>query len=291
MTFIFVDMGRPDRILNVFLHPTPGSVMFWDTVVLFGYLLLNVLISRVTFSAERKGIAPPKWIKPFIYLSIPWAVSIHTVTAFLYSGLEGRSFWLSAILTPRFLASAFSAGPALLILVCLVVRKFTRYDPGEKPIKTLGQIVAYAMAANLFFVLLELFTGLYSDIPHHVHHFEYLFFGHEGANALVPWIWTSVVLGVIGLVMLLIPRLRNDLKTLGIAAALVFISLWIDKGMAMVVTGFVPGPMGKYTEYAPTGPELLISLGVWAMGFLIITGLYKVAIASRVQDMAPAADH
>ena len=285
MAFIFVDMGRPDRILNVFIHAQPTSMMVFDTMVLFGYLLLNILISLVVFSAEKKDIAPPKWIKPLIYLSIPWAISIHTVTAFLYSGLEGRTFWLTAILTPRFLASAFAGGPALLIVICLVVRKFCKWHPEEAPIRKLGQIVAYAMAANLFFVGLELFTGLYSDIPHHVHHFEYLFMGHEGHGALVPWIWASIVLGFAGLFMLLVPRLRNNLQTLGVAAVLVFISLWIDKGMAMVVTGFVPSPVGKYTEYGPTGPELMIGLGVWAVGFLVITGLYKIVITVREREM------
>ena len=90
MAFIFVDMGMPNRIVNVFLHPTVHSMMFWDTVALGGYLVLNILISRVTLSSERRGEPPPTWIKPIILLSIPWAVSIHTVTAFLYVGLGGR---------------------------------------------------------------------------------------------------------------------------------------------------------------------------------------------------------
>ena len=101
MLFIFVDMGQPTRVMNVILHPTPHSMMFWDMVSLSGYLLLNGVIALVTLSAERNGVAPPKWIKPVILLSIPWAVSIHTVTAFLYNGLPGRSFWLTAILAPR----------------------------------------------------------------------------------------------------------------------------------------------------------------------------------------------
>ncbi|MCJ7755409.1 MAG: polysulfide reductase NrfD, partial [Thermoanaerobaculales bacterium] len=102
MLFIFVDMGMPNRILNVFLHPSPRSMMFWDTVALSGYLVLNVIISTFTLSSERREEPPPKWLKPVILLSIPWAVSIHTVTAFLYSGLAARPFWLTAILAPRF---------------------------------------------------------------------------------------------------------------------------------------------------------------------------------------------
>ncbi len=162
MLFVMVDLGQPMRAMNVMLYPTPNSMLFWDMMVLSGYLALNVVISMVTFGAERKGVAPPNWIKPIIILSIPWAVSIHTVTAFLYSGLEGRAFWMTAILAPRFLASAFASGPSLLIILCLIVRKFTKFDPGKEAIQALARIVAYAMVINVFFVGVELFTGLYS---------------------------------------------------------------------------------------------------------------------------------
>ncbi len=197
MTFIFVDMGQPFRITNVFLHPSPNSLMFWDTVVLSGYLLLNVLISRVTLDAERKGIAPPKWIKPIIILSIPWAFSIHTVTAFLYSGLAARPFWLTAILAPRFLASAFATGPALLILLVLILRKLTKFDAGRGPVQKLALITTYAMAVNVFFVLMEVFTAVYSDMPEHTAHFQYLFVGIDGHATYVVWMWISSILALL----------------------------------------------------------------------------------------------
>lgn len=281
MTFIFVDMGQPFRILNVFLHPTPHSLMFWDTVALGGYLLLNIIISRVVLDAERKAIAPPGWIKPVIILSIPWAISIHTVTAFLYAGLAARPFWLTAVLAPRFLASAFSSGPALLILLCLLLRKYTRFDPGKEPIQKLALIATYAMAANVFFILMEFFTALYSDIPEHLMHFEYLFLGLDGKNNLVPWMWTSEILALIALVLLINPGTRRREGTLILACVMVFVSIWIDKGMGMVVGGFIPNPLGNVTEYMPTFTELMISLGVYAMGLLLVTGLYKIALSVR----------
>jgi molybdopterin-containing oxidoreductase family membrane subunit len=283
MTFVFVDMGQPLRIINVFRFPTPHSLMFWDTVALMGYLVLNVLISHVTLSSERKGIAPPKWIKPIIILSIPWAVSIHTVTAFLYSGLAARPFWMTAILAPRFLASAFSAGPALLILFCFLLRKITKFDAGREAVQRLAVIVTYAMAINVFFILMELFTALYSDIPHHVLHFQYLFFGLEGNAKLVPWMWTSVSLAVLSLILLLNPKTRGNETTLGIACVALFIAIWIEKGLGMVVTGFIPNPLGVVTEYWPTFPELMISVGVYGIGILIITLLYKIALSVRGQ--------
>jgi molybdopterin-containing oxidoreductase family membrane subunit len=281
LTFVFVDMGQPLRILNVFLYPTTHSLMFWDTVALGGYLVLNVVISQVTLNAERKDIAPPQWIRPVIILSIPWAISIHTVTAFLYSGLAARPFWMTAILAPRFLASAFSAGPALLILFCFLLRRITKFDAGREPIQRLAVIVTYAMAVNVFFVLMELFTALYSDIPEHVLHFQYLFFGLEGKTTLVPWMWASVTLGIVALILLLIPRTRRRETTLGFACGALFISIWIEKGLGLVVTGFIPNPLGAVSEYWPTFPEVMIAIGVYGIGMLIITLLYKIALSVR----------
>jgi molybdopterin-containing oxidoreductase family membrane subunit len=281
MLFIFVDLGQPMRVLNVILHPSPASLMFWDMVVLTGYLVLNLVIGVSTLEAERKGIAPRKWIKPLIYLSIPWAVSIHTVTAFLYSGLEARPFWMTAVLAPRFLASAFASGPGLLILLALLLRKFTRFDPGREAIQKLATIVTYALVINLFFVVVELFTGLYSGMPHHVHHFEYLFVGLHGHAALAPWMWVCELLTVSCVVLLLIPNVRRQERFLAILCALVVLAVWIEKGMAMVVTGFVPSPLGKVTEYAPTVPEIAITVGVYAVGFLVLTVLYKMVLNVR----------
>ncbi|MBU0520386.1 polysulfide reductase NrfD [bacterium] len=288
MTFIFVDMGQPFRIGNVFLYPSPHSMMFWDTVVLFGYLLLNILISRVAMSSENKGVAPPKWIKPFIILSIPWAISIHTVTAFLYSGLAARPFWMTAVLAPRFLASAFASGPALLIILCLILKRFTKFDAGREPIQKLGVIVAYAMALNIFLILMEIFTAVYSGIPEHIDHFKYMFVGLQDAEGvmvtnLVPWMWTSSVLAVFSLSLLLVTKLRQNETILGIAAVAVFASLWIDKGMGMIVAGFTPNPTHVVVPYTPTLIESLITLAIWGMGALIVTILYKVALTLRKQ--------
>jgi molybdopterin-containing oxidoreductase family membrane subunit len=283
MLFIFVDMGMPNRILNVFLHPTPHSMMFWDTVALGGYLLLNIVISHFTLAAERREEPPPRWLKPIILLSIPWAVSIHTVTAFLYAGLAARPFWMTAILAPRFLASAFAAGPALLILLAFFVRRISTFDPGRQAIDTLGKIVAYAMTINVFFVLMEVFTAVYSDIPEHLTHFKFLFIGLEGESTLVPWMWTSSLLAVVALVVLINPKTRNNHSWLLFGCVAVVVSLWIDKGLGMVVAGFVPNTLGQVVHYSPTAPELMISIAIYAIGLLILTGLYKIALEVRGQ--------
>ncbi len=279
--FIFVDLGQPRRVANVMLHPTLNSVMFWDMVVLNGYLIINLVIGWMTFDAERRGGTPPAWVKPLVYLSIPWAVSIHTVTAFLYSGLVARPFWLTAILAPRFLASAFASGPCLLILLALILRKTTRFDVGREAIQKLATVVTYAMLISLFFLLVELFTGIYSGSPHHLHPLEYLFVGLQGKNALVPWMWTSVLLTVGCVSCLLFPQVRRNESALAALCVAVIAAIWIEKGMGTIVTGFVPNPMGRVTEYAPTGLEILVTLGVYGIGFFMLTVLYKMVVSVR----------
>jgi len=281
MLFIFVDMGQPTRVLNVLLYPTLHSMMFWDMVSLGGYLLLNAVISAVMLDREYKGLHAPGWIKPVILLSVPWAISIHTVTAFLYCGLPGRPLWMTAILAPRFLASAFASGPSLLLLLCLILRRLTTFDAGNEAIRKLGVIVAYAMSVNVFFLLLELFTALYSHIPEHGTGITYLYAGLEGKHPLVPFMWLSAILAVASLIVLLVPKLRGDTRILAAAAVLVFVSLWLDKGVGLIVAGFVPSPLDDVTVYTPTAPELAITAGVWAIGAFILTVFYKITVSVR----------
>jgi molybdopterin-containing oxidoreductase family membrane subunit len=281
--FIVADMGQPFRGLNLLLHPTPNSLLFWDTLALNSYLFLNIIIGWVTLGAERKDIPPPKWIKPFIYISIPVAVSIHTVTAFIYSGLAARAFWMTAILAPRFLASAFSAGPALLLLFIFIIRKISRFNPDKEAIQKLGVIITYAMCLNVFFILMEIFTTVYSNIPEHMHHLQFMYFGLDGNTTLVPWMWTSTILAVFSLILLINPKTRRNENILGIACVMVFISLWIEKGFAMVITGFTPTPFETVTGYSPTAVEIFVGLGIYALGALIVTILYKVVLSVRQQ--------
>ena len=282
LLFIVADMGQPIRAMNVILNATPYSMLFWDAVVLNGYLLLNLIIGWKLLEAERNGVDAPKWVKPLIYLSIPWAFGIHTVTAFLYSGLPGRGFWLTAVLAPRFLASAFAAGPSFLMLLCFLVRRFTSFDPGEKAMKTLMKIITYALIANIFFFACEIFTAYYSQIPEHMAHINYLFgLGDHGHGVLVGWMWTSMALMIGAIILLVQPKIRNNEKYMPVLCLMVFFGTWIDKGMGMMAGGFVPSPLHHYNEYVPTAPELLITVGIWCVGFVVITVLYKIAVSIK----------
>ncbi len=286
LLFVFVDLGNPVRIMNVILYPTPNSILFWDMIVLNVYMLLNIIIGWNVLAAERKGIHYQQWIKVLIYISIPWAFSIHTVTAFLYAGIPGRHYWLTAIMAARFLSSAFCAGPALLILLCLIVRKVSKFDPGKEQIRTLAGIVAYAMIFNVFFFLLELFTAFYSQIPGHMHPIVFLFKGLEGHGNFVPWMWTAAVFAILSLVLLIVPATRRNEGTLTVACIILIIATWIDKGLGLIVGGFTPTPFHTVTEYWPTTPEMLITIGVWATGFFVLTILYKIAVSVKEEVAA-----
>lgn len=279
MLFIVVDMGQPQRMLNVVLHPTFNSIMFYDMMVLVGYLCLNVVIGWVTLEAERLDIDPPKWIKYLIYLSIIWAFSIHTVTAFLYAGLPGRHYWLTAIMAARFLSSAFCSGPALLLLLVLGMKRLTGFDPGKEAVKTLTIIITYAMCINVFFYLLEVFTAFYSGMPGHQHPLVYLFAGHGGHIPWVTyWMWAAVIMAAASLTILVPPRLRENAKLLPWALAMLVMATWIDKGLGLLIAGFTPNPFDGVTNYMPTLPEITIGVAIYAVGLLVISLLWKIAL-------------
>ncbi len=278
MLFILADMGKPQRVLNVLLHPSPHSMVFWDVIVLNGYLLLNLVTGWAVLGAERKGVLPPAWTKALIYLSIPWAFSIHTVTAFLYAGMPGRHLWLTAVLAPRFLASAFAAGTALLILISFILKKSAGYDIGFEARKKLTVLAAYAGVANFFLLGAEFFTAFYSNVPAHEHSLQHLYFGLHGHAAFVPWMWTSLVVGIGSVIVLLVPLFRSRPRLLVAACIGLIASIWVDKGIGLVIGGFLPTPFEEIVGYVPTSTELQVTFGIWAIGLLVLTALLKVVV-------------
>ncbi len=281
--FIVTDLGQPQRMLNVLINATPHSMLFWDMVVLNGYLFLNLVVGWVSLQYFKNDMTPPKWVKVLAMVSVIWAFSIHTVTAFLYAGLPGRHYFLTAIMAARFLASAFCSGPAILLLLTLLLKRLTGFDPGKKAINTLAVIITYAMCVNVFFFLLEIFTAFYSNMPGHMDPIVYLFSGLEGHSLMVPFMWVAVVLGL-GCLVLLIPNsLREKTPTLVAGLIMLVIASWIDKGLGLLIGGFTPNPFETVTPYFPTVPEIMVSLMVFAMGGLVLTVLWKIAVEVRAE--------
>ena len=283
MLFIMVDMGRPDRFWHVipFIGRLnfPSSILAWDVIVLNGYLALNLHIPGYLLYKYYLGQKPSdKYYRPLVFISIFWAVSIHTVTAFLYSGLGGRAFWNSAILAPRFLISAFAGGPALLILIFYCINKYyTHMKVKEEVFVLLKKIAAVAFPINLFLLFCEIFKEFYTDSAH-VASARYLFIGLHGHHMLVPYIWFAILCGIGTTAVFVTPKWRNNEKYLLPACVLGFIGIWIEKGMGLIIPGFVPSPLGSIVEYNPSIYEFFICLGIWAFGALLFTLMAKAAL-------------
>ena len=252
-------------------------MLTWDVLVLNGYLLLNLHICGYLLYMRFLGRRPdPRWYVPFVFLSIGWAISIHTVTAFLYCGLGGRPFWNTALLAPRFLASAFVSGPAFIIVALEVVRRATRFHVGEGPVRTLVQIIRIAMTINLVMLASEIFTEFYTGSAHGASA-RYLYFGLHGRHGLAPWIWTATVLNLSGWLIFLSPGVERRRPWLFAACVACFSGIWIEKGMGLIVAGFIPSTLHEIVEYTPSLTEWQVTAGVWAVGLMAFTLGIKIA--------------
>ncbi len=282
LAFVTVDLGGPARAWHLIpglgRFNWPDSMLAWDVIVLNGYLVINLTIPLYILMNKYQGKAPNRNVYlPGIMISVFWAVGIHMVTAFLYAGLPARPFWNNSLLGPRFLASAFAAGPALIILALQVIKKYSTYQITKTTIRKISLVVTVAAQINLIMLISELFKEFYTP-THHSISALYLYFGLDGKNALMPWIYTSIAMNIIATGILTLHILRKDIRWLNLACVLLFIAIWIEKGMGLIIPGFIPGPWGAIVEYTPTVVEIGVTIGIWAMGLFIFTILVKSAI-------------
>jgi Ni/Fe-hydrogenase subunit HybB-like protein len=290
MLFVFVDLGRPERAWH--LLPVvgrlgfPSSLMAWDVLVLAGYLVLNIAIP---FFLLRNKFAHrevhPLWFGAVIVIAIVWAVAIHTVTAFLYSANVARPFWHTALLGPRFLASAFASGPALILLTFRVIHEKAGYPVPREVMRFLAVVITFALLTNLFMLGAELFTELYAPTEEGTAA-AYLFRGHDG-----PFIHIAVAMEIVAAILLVTPRFHQHhrMRYVLVACALCVVGVWIEKGLALIVPGFTPTPLGEVRAYIPTVTEVWVSLAIWAFGALLFTLLAKPAIAIQLGTLRRAA--
>lgn len=283
LLFVVADLGRPDR----FWHLIPGigrfnwpmSMLTWDVIVLNGYLLLNLHICGYLLYMRFLGREPNKWwYLPFVWVSIFWAISIHTVTAFLYCGLGGRPFWNTALLAPRFLASAFVAGPAFILILFAIISRVTGEKIDEAPRRLLINIIRVTVLINLLMVVSEVFTEFYTG-GSHTASARYLFLGLHGHDALVPWIWTAIAFNLVSAFLFLSPTVFRNSAVLVLACVLAFVGAWIEKGMGLIVPGFIPSTLHEIVEYTPSLTEWKVSVGIWALGLMVLTIALKMAVA------------
>jgi molybdopterin-containing oxidoreductase family membrane subunit len=282
LLFITVDMGRPERVLHMFPvigSPNwPAAMLTWDAAVLNLYLVVNAaVIGYVLYRSYTGQEVEKRILVPLVLASIPVAISTHTVTAFLFNGLAARPFWNASILAPRFLASAFCSGPAIMLILFQVLRKRADIPIKDEAIQKVAELMAYAIFINLFLLAAEVFKEFYSG-THHLVYTRYYWLGLGEHRALVPWAWASLLANVTAFFLFLLPATRRRLATLNVGCGLVFFGVYIEKGMGLVVPGMTPDTLGEIYSYVPSGTEWGIALGVYGVGFLVLTLLVKVSV-------------
>ena len=292
--FVLSHLGRPDRAWHmapfVGLINFPSAMLPLDAMVLVGYLLLNLVCGfYFLYTKYTGGRMNHSWYVPLVYVSIVWALSIHTVTAFLFNTMPARPFWHIGMLPIQFIATAFAAGPSLIIVIFLIIRGNTKLAIADEAINLLSTIVTFCLGIALFLFMSEVVTELYHPTEHSLG-LQYLMFGVHGLSPLVPWFWTALAANIVAFVMLLIPRVRKDYRLLPVACVLIFAAIWVQKGSGLLVPGYIPSPIGEYSNYLPTTLEVLVALGNWAIGFFILTILAKGAIGILLGEVKYASE-
>ncbi len=280
--FVMVDIGRPDRFWHIMpivgrLH-WPQSMLAWDVIVLNFYLVLNwVVVTYLLYCAYNEKPYVKKFVYPLVLMSIPAALSIHTVTAYLYNGLGARPFWNASILAPRFITSALCSGPAILLVLLQIFRKTTKLRITDEAIFKIAELMAYTMGFYLFLTGAEAFKEFYTN-SEHVLYSQYLYFGLNGHNTLIPYAWASLICGIVAFFLFLVPRTRTNWITLNLGCALIYASVYIEKGMGLIIPGLTPDVLGEIYEYAPSKTELMVAVGVFGIGALALTVMLKAAV-------------
>ncbi len=282
LLFVLVDIGRPDRFWHL-VPPWgrlnfPQSLLAWDVLVLNLYFVINFTVAtHILYRAFNGRAYAKRLVVPLVLLSIPMAVGIHTVTAFLYNGLAARPYWNSSILAPQFLASAFCSGPAILLVVLQVLRRFTRFEIKDEAIWKIAELMAYAMFLNLFLHGAEAFKEYYSNTEHLLYT-RYWYQGLDGHHTLVPYAWSAVALNLLAFGLFIVPAARRNLLLRSIGCVATYAGVYIEKGMGLIIPGLTPDALGEIYEYSPTLLELRVAAGVFALGFLVFTLMLKVAV-------------
>jgi molybdopterin-containing oxidoreductase family membrane subunit len=280
--FVTVDVGRPELLW----HLAPGvgtpnfpySMLVWDILVLNAYFLVNYfIVTYLLFKAFTGQKYNPSFIMPVIFLSIPLAIGIHSVTAMLFMGLKSRAFWHTAILAPRFLSSAFCSGPALLVLIFQVLRRHGKIEIPNTALFKVGELLAYAMAVNLFFVGIEVFTEFYGETAHSIHA-RFQWFGIHGSSDIAVWTWLALASNSVAFMIFLAPSLRYRLPILSVGCVLAIVGAYIEKGMGLLLPGMTPGVLGDIYHYTPSLNEVMVAGGIWGIGVLLFTLMVKVAM-------------
>lgn len=300
LLFVVVDVERLDRMWHMMpgvgYFNFPQSMLAWDVVVLNGYFFLVAGTLAYSVIARLRGREPSRSVVTVMGIGTAlWALGMHTVTAFLYAGFAGRPFWNSAVLAPRFLVSAIATGTAALLLATRAMEEEDGADPLPHDVRRLlERVLSVTLAADLFLLGGQAFVEFYAQ-GSGVTPLRYLLLGLNGHHALVPWAWLGAFLEIAAAVFFALPetslaraeRWWKKVPSADVACGGALVGIWFNKGMSLVIPGFVPSQLGEIVEYVPSLVEALVSLGVWCFGFVALSVLLRLERAAVTAVRAP----
>jgi molybdopterin-containing oxidoreductase family membrane subunit len=292
---IVLDMGRPDRVLNMIIHGRPQSPIMWDFYCIMLYLVMSFLylylplipdiaLLRDKFprrkrfyrflalgytGAPRQKHLLEKAIDVLAVLMVPVAVAVHTVLAWLFS-LTTQPMWHSTLMGPYFVMGAIFSGIGALIVGLAILRKVFHLEEYFQPkqFNNLGLMLLMMSLVWVYFTLAEYVTTLYGNEPSHM-----AVFASKVAGEFAPFFWAQVVLCFfVPFGIILFRRTRTILGTV-IAGISVNIGMWLERLMIIVPTLTRPRMPIGVGQYSPTWVEWAIMAGS-AAGIVLLYVLF-----------------
>jgi molybdopterin-containing oxidoreductase family membrane subunit len=231
ITFITLDLGRPDRLFNLLRYGRIESPLLWDVIVISIYLVVSMAYgyfgTRLDLVKCMKLFPPRRWLYRLLALgytddspqaaardrkvlrilaiiALPLAVALHSVTAWILGLVKAKPGWHSALLGPLFVVSATVSGLALVILTVAFVKKILKLPIREELLEDLGRLLAFAIPVLGYFLFAELLTVTFAAEPTKIAIFEEMILGKWA-----PIFWFNLIVGlVVPLVVLLKPSPR-----------------------------------------------------------------------------------
>jgi molybdopterin-containing oxidoreductase family membrane subunit len=298
---IVADLGRPDRVLNLFLSPQFDSPFLWDLTVIMSYLVISLVdlwfMCRVDFArkhsifalgtkdiSDRAIARDEKIVKAISFVALPAAIMLHSVTAWIFGLQMARPWWNTAILAPVFLASAMVSGLALIILVALIARRRGILDIDLSLLYEIGKLLAVVVLVDFFLKSAEILTLFWPNASAELARLSLVTTGPFSSLFLVEW----TIGGIVPLILLVYPRTRKTTLGLAIASILLVVGVFAYR-IELILPGFVaplvslpPGQaLGQYMPgvgsyavtgaYSPTWVEYAVTGAMIAFGAFIVT--------------------
>lgn len=310
---ILMSMGRPDRTWELFAYGHPGSPLIWDVFVIFTYMALTLALLYFATRADlvhgmrmrprlawlyrllafgRTSLAPDalardrRWLRVLSAIAIPYAIVLHSVTAWILGLVKARPAWFSTLLAPLFVASALVSGLALVLAIAIVARWTLKARVSDNAIQGLAKILLYLIPLLGYFLFAELLTVMFGGVPEETVFFEDMIWGQYA------WVfWFDLIGGlVVPFAILVFPRLRANRPAVFLAAILVFLGVYAERFNLVVVPQFHKWLPHIHGTYTPTWVELGLTVGVAALvgvAIMVLSRLVPLAEPEANPSAAP----